>query len=641
MTISTQEGVTIDFTNTQTAFRFEGNQLIAAEVLDYEREQTYSLGIICTMTSTEETFRTTVHVLITNMNDNPPNFGENSYHVAVNELSFVGATVGTFPATDSDGNSGLSYTLTSESNDFKLKSPTIPEVLIETRLVFDKIQNATLVLTVQDTPMNAGEQSFTATTTIIVTIVDVDNRPPWFQPCIKHEMGGVVICQSAGYTGRVNLNEQETGVLPLKPGPLFAIDGDTLNAAITYSFLSGHEDGLFEINANTGSISMLKPADVLGTITLTVLAAQTINSDQFATTTVSISVQVKGLHPPTFQKSQYHGVVTSLFALAMDQTNKDEPLQIFATDEDYAAIGGINPHITYSINGSSDFSIINGFLFITKNLPEDTLSMQVLALDTSNDDTATAELSVEVKLGILPLSGYRVADMAALGATLGVLLFVCLVLIGVLVYRLQRGKADWKKIYEASMFQSSLGHGSGDQKKGIQYTNEAFQKDEDGGSMGSGGPDGRSVMTDGESQKAAWDISREEAILRATAPLHNLLSDNNSDMGSDGGDSEKEVKPILTKERRMEEGYKSVWFKEDIDPNAKEEVVIIPDNGEGNSEEEDEDRSSSSRGSEAGNQSIKPPKVFFANADLDSGLGVRMDYPTDDSENDDEMTVHL
>ncbi|XP_042608638.1 cadherin-related family member 5-like [Cyprinus carpio] len=56
-------------------------------------------------------------------------------------------------------------------------------------------------------------------------------------------------------------------------------------------------------------------------------------------------------------------------------------------------------------------------------------------------------------------------------------------------------------------------------------------------------------------------------------------------------DSEKEVKPILTKERRNEEGYKSVWFKQDIDPNTKEEVVIIPDTGEADGDREEDDDS--------------------------------------------------
>lgn len=60
-------------------------------------------------------------------------------------------------------------------------------------------------------------------------------------------------------------------------------------------------------------------------------------------------------------------------------------------------------------------------------------------------------------LFVLAVSGgYDVVDMAVLGATLGVLLFICLVVIGLLICRMQKGKADWRKIYETNVFRSSV-----------------------------------------------------------------------------------------------------------------------------------------------------------------------------------------
>uniref|UniRef100_A0A7N8XTC1 Cadherin domain-containing protein n=1 Tax=Mastacembelus armatus TaxID=205130 RepID=A0A7N8XTC1_9TELE len=458
-------------------------------------------------------------------------------------------------------------------NDFELKSPTVPDLIVAKLLDYDKVKNVQL-----DTPLTAVDNrtSFTATTTILVTIIDVDNRPPWFQPCTKHEVGGAVVCQSAGYTGRVVLNEQETGILPLKPGPLYAIDGDSgINEELIYSFLSGNDARLFEINPSTGNISMLKAADVLETMSLTVLASQKTNSYQFATTTVTISVQVKSLHRPKFQRPQYEGILTAVGVMAMDLKNKDEPLRILATDDDYTATGGLNPHITYSINGSSDISIVDGYIFMTKALPEATLSLQVVATDTSNDESATAQLSVEVTsvhlmvpAVIIPSGGYGPADMAALGATLGVLLFICLVVIGLLVYRMRKGKADWRKIKEVSVFRGSV-----------------------------------------KLRKVEENVVLKDAIARSSASLTTLLPDDSSQAGSDRLDNEKEVKPILTKERRVEEGYKAVWFKEDIDPDAKEEVVIIPESREDNSEEENEERSG--RRYEQENPMIKTPKQSY------------------------------
>lgn len=52
--------------------------------------------------------------------------------------------------------------------------------------------------------------------------------------------------------------------------------------------------------------------------------------------------------------------------------------------------------------------------------------------------------------------GYTAGHMAALGATLGILLFIALVVIGVLLYKMRRRNTDWRKLYEASVFRSSV-----------------------------------------------------------------------------------------------------------------------------------------------------------------------------------------
>ncbi|XP_077423315.1 cadherin-related family member 5-like [Vanacampus margaritifer] len=763
-TITVANGVMPTLENSaDVPFILDGNRLLANGVLDYETSTSHVVQVKCRADSGLQ-FTLIIVVLVQNVNDNPPVFDMNTYQINVEELLRVGTPLdNSFPATDVDEDTTLYYTMTSASNYFRLASPQNPQLVVLNILDYDKVQSAQMVLYAQDTPLtgSGGEVSFTATATIQVTVQDVDNRPPWFQPNIKHEVDGAVICQNAGYRGRVDLNEMQVEPLKLEPGPLYAVDGDVgINEAIIYSFLSGNEDGLFAINPNTGNVSMLRAADVLGTISLTVLAAQTPSSSQYTTTSLTINIQVKSLHKPQFQKPQYQGVVSSVGAMATDPTNKDEPLRIVALDEDYASVEGVNPHIAYRIIGSEDFTIINGYLFMTKDLPEATLSLQVEAVDTSNDDNVMAELSVEVKSGVfvnygesreqveedrekwrdalerrgltisltttpLPLSttdsmtsppitdggtthlaesttntdtstedrttegpesttnpgtptggtttepmkstinpgtptdgsvspavtptsessataatespvtplitegstshadlhtekvpvlsgGFGPGDMAALGATLGVLLFVCVVIIGVLVCRLQKGKADQRKIHEASVFRSSLGQGFGGDKQGVQYTNEAFQHDDDddgdGGSVGSGGL-----------HVTPADNSALKSSVRA---LETLLDDDDVSQGS--SDKEKEVKPILTKERRLEEGYKAVWFKEDIDPDAKEEVVIIPDSREDDSEDEDDDVGPA-----------KASKVGFAEADLDSGLGVKIEDPAGDSEGDD------
>lgn len=124
-----------------------------------------------------------------------------------------------------------------------------------------------------------------------------------------------------------------------------------------------------------------------------------------------------------------------------------------------------------------------------------------------------------------------------------------------------------------------LSGGSGGPKDGVQYTNEGFHTDEDTNSVTSKQAAELALPRGPEVSRSVAEVPEAR---RSTPAMQSKSSDDNSPLptdsssqnASDSTDNEKEVKPILTKERRMEDGYKAVWFKEDIDPNEKEDVVI-------------------------------------------------------------------
>ncbi|XP_056906968.1 cadherin-related family member 5-like isoform X3 [Takifugu flavidus] len=591
-------------------FSLNGTQLLAAIVFDAEQYTTLTARLVCQKpASSPVSFSITV--VVTNVNDNPPVFPQTVYQFNVSELSPENTVLGRVEAQDLD-KLDLYYRLIGETSGFNLSSPTVPEILVSSLLDYDKVKNVSLTLFVQDT-LPGVSPSYNTSTTIEITILDVDNRPPWFQPCTVYEAGTNLICSSSGYTGRVTLNKKETEPLKLNPGPLYAIDGDSgINEEITYTILGGDDGNLFHIDPITGNISMQKEADTLETITLTVLAAQKINTIQVSSTSVTINVLVESLHLPTFQSPRYQGTVTGVGIMAMDM--KNEPLQFLATDADYAATGGLNPNIIYYIDGSSDFSIVGGYLFMTKSLTEANLNLQVVAKDVYNDETATAELLLEVKSVVVPSGGYGSNDMAALGATLGVLLCVCLAIIAFLIIHIRRDRGDWKKLHEINQFKSSLNKGLGGKKEGIQYTNDAFSKDEDGSSTRSGSPNGGTIIQPVEPDTKARDL---EKYLSPEEPSVLVQDDAASQSGLDSDDKEKEVRPILTKGRRQDEGYKSVWFKEDIDPEAKEEVVIIPDSRENDSDEEDQEQTDGNREEKEEDTKMPKTRVGFKDTELD------------------------
>lgn len=128
----------------------------------------------------------------------------------------------------------------------------------------------------------------------------------------------------------------------------------------------------------------------------------------------------------------------------------------------------------------------------------------------------------------------------------------------------------------------------------MQYTNEDFQGDEDMDSVTSKeaaelplprGPElSRSIPDTQQSVPMEHSVPNKSSDDSSTLP-----TDSSSQNALDNTDNEKEVKPILTKERRMEEGYKAVWFKEDVNPNDKEEVVISERDQDFNHDDDDSD----------------------------------------------------
>ncbi|XP_030630777.1 cadherin-related family member 5 [Chanos chanos] len=609
-------------------------------------------------------------VAIINVNDNPPVFAEAQYSLNVDELTSVGETVGKFEASDPDGDR-LYYSLQPTTEGFRLGSELVPNIEVDKLLDYEKVKQVTLTLTARDTP--TGQPPHTATTTVIINIVDIDNRPPWFQPCTETDLGTSKICLNSGYRGKVDLNQIEPGNLPLEPGPVYAIDGDTtLNAPIGYKIAGGNEAGIFQIGETTGHITMLKPAGIAGPITLTVLAFQVSNPDQFATTTVTFDVVLKTANPPEFLKSSYEGYISvdaGPGSLVMESKNSRRPLRVEATDLDFE--NGINPNIRFEILGTSDFRATQeGFVLMETELTPGILEFEMRVVDEKNGESNKGLLSVEVAPGLVttttftttnpstttpstittsptatptvtsavttqstdrPVSdfttdslkpsntkpspggdsvargGFDSGDMAALGASLAILLVICLVAVILLALHIRKGNKDWKKVSEASMFRKTLEGSFGGQTGGIQYTNEGFQHDTD------------TVDTVSVDFKHNNEITPKQEpevrVLTTEKPTSEKLSqlpvatsqDTESLAGSESLDGEKEVKPILTKERRNEDGYKSVWFKADIDPSANEEVVIIADSSEHDGEEDEDE--------EEGGDDVARPRSHSADSD--------------------------
>ncbi|XP_066475650.1 cadherin-related family member 5 [Tiliqua scincoides] len=167
---------------------------------------------------------------------------------------------------------------------------------------------------------------------------------------------------------------------------------------------------------------------------------------------------------------------------------------------------------------------------------------------------------------------YRAEDMAALGATLGCLLAISLVLLGMISY----------KHYIQPMKHK---HGEYDVKSIDGFTNYNYQTDEkpnpdekDDTSQASVVSENDDNIVTQEQQGTPPPAEKAVESSQASAAPDALEEGEENDEETD---NEKEVRSILTKDRKVaDDGYKAVWFKEDIDPEAKDDVVMIEEDSD-------------------------------------------------------------
>lgn len=706
--ISTEAGVTLTkLEDLSNSFGLENQTLFLTKELDFEATtQFIDVTIACLRGGNTIGAKTlTFSVAIVNVNDNPPQFDQAEYVIPVKELLPLDTIVARIVATDADKDQLFyDFDKTTDGYDyFQLLTQNSPNITIKKVIDYDTTKELKLILFARDIP--AAVQGNTATTTITVNVEDVDNRPPWFQPCQQLPDKTTKICLSSGYTGNVNLTEKVDGPLPLDPGPLYAIDGDVgINTPIIYTIVSGNEHKVFAINPDSGNITMTKAAGSADPITLSVMAAQVNDLNKFALTTVTIDVLKKSAYPPVFEANGYEGLVphdAEVGSMVLQVNSFNKPLRVSARDQDFD--DGVNPDLEYKVQGSTDFIVTKeGYVLINKKLTPGQLNVMIIAEDTTNLESATANIHVEVQEGLtstsmppttteitetsttplpdttsnspsttshapttspdpttspsqtsgqtsaapswspssspalttpppktegspVPKGGFSSEDMAALGASLAVLLVLCMAIIGVLVFKIHKGKKDWEQSSQTSLVRNTFGRDSLKKKPRLQFDNEGYNTYENTNNSGTKVPDEPDNVSDHEpdqepkqepdqpTHKDSVTFLENQVALSATAMASILKADTSSQDGSEDADSDKEIKSILTKERKNDEEYKSVWFKEDIVPDAKEDVLIIENDLEVE-DEEDLDEGDESSDDDKDDHPDSPrtkSKVFF------------------------------
>ncbi|XP_034274501.1 cadherin-related family member 5 isoform X1 [Pantherophis guttatus] len=401
------------------------------------------------------------------------------------------------------------------------------------------------------------------------------------------------------------------------------------------------KDNLTEITRNPGTVS------VSGSVTqpfVTTLKPPVIpsNSTQFLTTSTLVTERsqwteesIKNSSPTTTQAPSQSGApkptppsnfITSGGSVQSSTSSKivttKTPTTSSVPDGDRQSttplLGTIKPSTTgisttksnYVSSISLSSTTATSTLFVANTSATSRISKS--SISTSSASTSTSMFSTKPIIKVIttpsvneahnpgsstipsktnPEGPFKVNNMAALGGTLGTLLAIALTLLALISYKYYKLKKELEK--ENSQLTES-------------FSNANFQDDEN------------SDENDDESPTSLMSKSyaRKEPEKKKTQSAHKTIQEE-IDIHS-----EKEVRSILTKDRKTEDdGYKSVWFKEDVTEVKSDDVMIDEDSDleqnrlgsddvSGAEKDDDHDDTNSGRGDSDVNMRVRRGQVF-------------------------------
>ncbi|XP_030774401.1 cadherin-related family member 5 isoform X2 [Rhinopithecus roxellana] len=395
--------------STPFAFRIQGNQLFLNVTPDYEENSLLEAQLLCQSGSTLVT-QLRVFVSVLDVNDNAPEFPFTTKEIRVEEDTKVNSTIipeTELQAEDKDKDDILFYTLqevTAGASDyFSLVGVNHPALRLDRTLDFYERPNMAFWLLVRDTAEENVEPSHTATATLVLNVVPADLRPPWFLPCAFSDGH---VCIQAQYHGAVPTGHTLPSPLVLRPGPIYAEDGDRgIHQAIIYSIFSGNVNSTFVIHPDSGNLTMARSVPSATTFLLLVKGQQA-DLARYSVTQVTVEAMAAAGSPPRFPQSLYRGTVAlgaGAGVVVKDAAAPSQPLRIQARDPEFS---DLNSAITYRITNHSHFRMEGEVVLTTTTLTQaGAFYAEVEANNTVTSGTATTVIEIQVSEQEPPSTG--------------------------------------------------------------------------------------------------------------------------------------------------------------------------------------------------------------------------------------------
>ncbi|XP_040463255.1 protocadherin-15 isoform X1 [Falco naumanni] len=300
-----------------------------------------------------------VRIVVRDRNDNSPQFQQQRYYVAVNELTPVGTTIftgfsGNNGAVDIDDgpNGQIEYVIQYNPNDktsnrtFDIPLTLSGAVVLRERLNYEEKTRYFVIVQANDRAQNLNERR-TSTTTLTVDVLDGDDLGPMFLPCVL--VNNTRDCRPLTYQASLPELTDPARVNPISvTPPIQAIDQDrniqppSDRPGILYSILVGTPEDYpqyFHMNLTTAVLTLLKPInrDLHQKFDLVIKAEQDNGHPLPAFANLHIEVLDENNQKPYFTRSTYDGFIlesSPVGTTISDNQNLTSPLQIVVLDND-------------------------------------------------------------------------------------------------------------------------------------------------------------------------------------------------------------------------------------------------------------------------------------------------------------------
>ena len=275
--------------NTQGLFSMNATSglLTIANILDYEKQQKYTLEI--NATDSEKTAKATVIIDIMDVNDNNPVFGQHVYYADVQENKLT--QVLTVSATDKDPFGGLVFTLNSTYAGSKQFNIDPTNGVISTTEPLDRETNQRYVL--QVFVADGGTPPRTDAAFVMINVTDVnDNRPAFMNSSYSVTvLEGIAV---STVVAKITASDRDLGI----------------NAKLSYSMSPNR---FFSIESDTGIIRNILTLDRETTPSFTLTCTATDNGNPTLTSepiTVHVTLEDVNDNTPRFENQPYYSNVS-------------------------------------------------------------------------------------------------------------------------------------------------------------------------------------------------------------------------------------------------------------------------------------------------------------------------------------------